>query len=388
MALRVNNNISALSAKGQLNANNRMLGQKLERLASGLRINRAADDAAGLSVREGMRAEISGLKVNVSNAEQASNLLQVAEGSLNEVNAILVRMRELAVQSSSSTVTDQNRESIQAEFSQLTQEIDRIAQATVYNEQTLLTGFGNRVDDATSTSVTASDTSGVTDVRISGADSGTYTFVDDDATDGEVTLGNGTATQTIRLASQLDGSVVATGSEIVANFDRLGVQVTLAGAEVDGATGTYNDGDLDAQTIVVDSSTGGSFQVGPTDGAFNRIEVNVGDMTATGSQLNLGSAGVASISDARTSITTIDLAITEVAAERGNLGAFQNRLSFTIAYTENEIENIQASEASISDADVAAEVTEFTRAQILSQASTAMLAQANVIPQNALALLQ
>ena len=388
MALRVNNNISALSARGQLNANNRTLGQKLERLASGLRINRAADDAAGLSVREGMRAEISGLKVNVSNAEQASNLLQVAEGSLNEVNAILVRMRELAVQSSSSTVTDQNRESIQAEFSQLSQEIDRIAQATVYNDQTLLTGFGNSVNDGTSTTVTASNTSGVTDVRISGAATGTYTFVDTGTNDGEVTLGNGTVTQTISLSTQLDGSVVATGSEIIANFDRLGVQVKLAGAEVEDATGIYNDGDLNAQTIVVDAATGGSFQVGPTDSAFNRIEVNVGDMRASGSQLNLSNAGVASISDARTSITTIDLAITEVASERGNLGAFQNRLSFTIAYTENEIENIQASEAAISDADVAAEVTEFTRAQILSQASTAMLAQANVIPQNALALLQ
>ena len=388
MALRVNNNISALSARGQLNANNRTLGQKLERLASGLRINRAADDAAGLSVREGMRAEISGLKVNVSNAEQASNLLQVAEGSLNEVNAILVRMRELAVQSSSSTVTDQNRESIQAEFSQLSQEIDRIAQATVYNEQTLLTGFGNAVNDGTSTTVIASNTSGVTDVRISGAATGTYTFVDTGTTDGQVTLGNGTVTQTISLSTQLDGSVVATGSEIIANFDRLGVQVKLAGAEVEDATGIYNDGDLDTQTIVVDSATGGSFQVGPTDSAFNRIEVNVGDMRASGSQLNLSTAGVASISDARTAITTIDLAITEVASERGNLGAFQNRLSFAISYTENEIENIQASEAAISDADVAAEVTEFTRAQILSQASTAMLAQANVIPQNALALLQ
>lgn len=388
MPLRVNNNIAAINSKRQLNANNRMLGQKLERLASGLRINRAADDAAGLSIREGMRAEISGLKVNVSNAEQATNLIQVAEGSLNEVNAILVRMRELAVQSSSSTVTDQNRESIQAEFSQLTQEIDRIAQATSYNSQTLLTGFGNTVNDGSSTAVSTSNATGVTDVRISGAESGTYTFVDDDASDGEVTLGNGTATQTIRLATQLDGSDVATGSQVVANFDRLGVQVTLAGASVDGATGTYSDGDLDGTTIQVDSGTGGSFQVGPTDSAFNRIEVNVGDMTATGSNLNLSSAGVASISDARSSITTIDLAITEVAAERGNLGAFQNRLSFTIAYTENEIENIQASEASISDADVAAEVTQFTRAQILSQASTAMLAQANVIPQNALALLQ
>ena len=310
MPLRVNNNIAAINSKRQLNANNRMLGQKLERLASGLRINRAADDAAGLSIREGMRAEISGLKVNVSNAEQATNLIQVAEGSLNEVNAILVRMRELAVQSSSSTVTDQNRESIQAEFSQLTQEIDRIAQATSYNSQTLLTGFGNTVNDGSSTAVSTSNATGVTDVRISGAESGTYTFVDDDASDGEVTLGNGTATQTIRLATQLDGSDVATGSQVVANFDRLGVQVTLAGANVDGATGTYSDGDLDGTTIQVDSGTGGSFQVGPTDSAFNRIEVNVGDMTATGSNLNLSSAGVASISDARSSITTIDLAIT------------------------------------------------------------------------------
>ena len=225
-------------------------------------------------------------------------------------------------------------------------------------------------------------------MRISGAATGTYTFEDTSATDGLVTLGNGTVTQTISLGTQLDGSVVATGSEIIANFDRLGVQVKLAGAEVEDATGIYNDGDLDTQTIVVDSATGGSFQVGPTDSAFNRIEVSVGDMRASGSQLNMSNAGVASISDARTAITTIDLAITEVASERGNLGAFQNRLSFTIAYTENEIENIQASEASISDADVAAEVTEFTRAQILSQASTAMLAQANVIPQNALALLQ
>jgi len=386
MPLRVNNNIAAINSKRQLNANNRMLSNKLERLASGLRVNRAADDAAGLSIREGMRAEISGLKVNVSNAEQATNLLQVAEGSLNEVNAILVRMRELAVQSSSSTVTDQNRESIQAEFSQLTQEIDRIAQATSYNNQTLLTGFGNTVNEGSSTAVSTSNTTGVTDVRISGAEAGEYEFVAAD--DGEVTLGNGSVTQTIRLATQLDGDDVATGTQIVANFDRLGVQVTLAGAGVDGATGSYSDGDLEGTTIQIDSGTGGSFQVGPTDSAFNRIEVNVGDMTATGSKLNLDDISVATLSSSRESITSIDLAINEVAAERGKLGAFQNRLSFTIAYTENEIENVQASEASISDADVAAEVTEFTRAQILSQASTAMLAQANVIPQNALALLQ
>ena len=390
MPLRVNSNISALNAGRHLNTNNRTLGVKLERLASGLRLNRASDDAAGLAVREGFRAEISGLKMNVSNAEQATNLIQVAEGSLNEVSAILVRMRELSVQSSSSTVTDENREAIQAEFTQLTTEIDRIAKATVYNEQSVLTGYGNQVL-VTSTALTASNTSGVTSIKISGASTGTYTFVDTETDDGFVTLGNGTTTQTIRLATMLDGENVATGTQIVANFDRLGIQVTLAGADVTNATGTYSDGDLEGQIITVDVPTGGkggSFQVGPTDAAYNRLEIGIADMSATGDTLNLAPASVATISGARTAITSLDEAITAVSQQRGELGAFQNRLAFTISYTENEIENIQASEASISDADIAMEVTEFSRAQILSQAATAMLAQANVLPQNALALLQ
>ena len=387
MPLRVNNNIAAINSRRQLNINNRDLGMRLERLASGLRVNRAADDAAGLSVREGMRAELAGLRVNVLNSEQATNLIQTAEGSLNETNAILIRMRELATQSANSTLNDSNREAIQAEFTQLTAEIDRIAQATTYNNQTLLTGYGNSIDTA-STTLTASDTSGVTDIKISGAQSGTYTFADATGDD-EITLGNGVVTQTISIGTILDSnSGVATGTQVVANFDRLGVQVTLAGDAVSTATGSYVDGDLDAQTIIINAGTGGSFQVGPRDAAFNRIEVNIEDMRATGNVLNLSPASVATLNDSRSAITFIDLAITEVASQRGDLGAFQNRLNFSIAYTENEIENIQASEASISDADVAAEVTSFTRAQILSQAATAMLSQANVLPQNALSLLQ
>ena len=386
MPLRVNNNIAAINSRRHLNANNRTLGIKLERLASGLRVNKAGDDPAGLSVREGMRAEISGLKVNVNNAEQAANLIQVAEGSLNEVNSILVRMRELAVQSASSTVNDTNRESIQAEFTQLSSEIDRIAQATSYNTDVLLTGYGNTVS-AASTAVTLSDASGVTNIKISGASAGTYTFVDS-ITDSEITLGNGTVTQTIQVGTLLDGGVVATGTQVVANFDRMGVQVTLAGVGVSSATGSYVDGDLTGQTILVEAGTGGSFQVGPTDQSFNRIEINIIDMQAKGGNLNLGNATVATISTSRSAITSLDQAVTVVAQQRGDLGAFQNRLAFAISYTENEIENIQASEASISDADIASEVTDFTRAQILSQAATAMLAQANVLPQNALALLQ
>ena len=386
MPLRVNNNIAAINSRRQLNANNRDLSSRLERLSSGLRINRAADDAAGLSVREGMRAEISGLKMNVLNAEQGSNLLQVAEGSLNEINAMLIRMRELAVQSSSSTVNDSNRESIQAEYTQLIQEIDRIAQSTTYNDQVLLTGFGNTVD-ATSTALTTSNATGVSSIKISGASTGTYTF-GDTAGDSEITLGNGTVTQTIRIATMLDGSDVATGTTTVANFDRLGVQVTLAGANVSNATGNYSDGDLDGTTIVVDSSTGGSFQVGPDDGINNRIEVGIQDMRASGAILNLNTTAVGTLDSSRAAITEIDQAIFKVSNQRGDLGAFMNRLAFTISFTENEIENIQNSEASISDADVAAEVTAFTRAQILSQAATSMLAQANVVPQSALSLLQ
>ena len=388
MPLRINNNIAAINARRNMNANFRDQGLRLERLSSGLRINRAADDAAGLSVREGMRAELSGLRQNVLNAEQGSNLLQVAEGSLNEVSAMLIRMRELSVQSASSTVNDLNRESIQAEFNQIIQEIDRISLSTTYNDQTLLTGFGNSIDTA-STVVTGSATSGVVDVKISGASSGTYTFVDTGSADAEITLGNGVVTQTINVGQILDTTFnVATGTSVVANFDRLGIQVTLAGDAVSNATGSYVDGDLDTQTLIVTNGTGGSFQVGPDDGINNRIEVSIGDMRASGPMLNLNTTSVGTISSSRASISQIDEAINKVSGQRGDLGAVMNRLAFTINYTENSIENIQNSEASISDADIAYEVSRFTRSQVLSQAATAMLAQANVVPQTALSLLQ
>jgi flagellin len=375
-----------MNSRRRLNANNLELGTRLERLSSGLRLNRASDDAAGLSVREGMRAEISGLKMNVLNAEQGSNLVQVAEGSLNEINAILIRMRELSVQSASSTINDQNREALQAEYSQLTSEIDRIALSTTYNDQNLLAGFGNNID-ADSTALTISDTSGVMNVKITGALTGSYLFEDLGA-DGNVTLGNGVVTQTIRVATMLDGNDVATGTSMIANFDRLGIQVTLAGTDVDNATGSYTDGDLDGQTIIINGGTGGSLQVGPDDGVNDRIELSIDDMRASGTLLNLNTTSIATLTSSRASITTIDEAIFKVANQRGDLGAYQNRLAFTISFTENEIENIQNSEASISDADIAAEVTAFTRAQILSQAATSMLAQANVVPQTAISLLQ
>ena len=394
MPLRINTNIPAINVRRILSVNNKDLKTRIERLSSGFRINRAADDAAGLNVSEGMRAEIIGLRQAVRNAEQATNLIQTAEGALNEVNAILIRMRELSVQSASSTVNDDNRGSINAEYVQLINEIDRIGSVTSYNNSTLLAGYGNIVDkDEATSDALASATTGAVAVQISGAAAGTYTFTDDVAN--EITLGNGIATQTIDIGAALDlddvGGVVATGSSIVANFDRLGIQLTLTGQrDVNGSTPLsdgYRDTDLEAKVLVINSGTGGTFQVGPRDGANHRIEINVADMRASSANLNLGSSSVSSLSSAQSAITSLDLAINRVANQRGDLGAFQNRLAFNVRVNETAVENIQASESFIRDADVASEISAFTRAQILVQSGTALLAQANVLPQNALSLL-
>ena len=385
MPLRVNNNIAAINTQRAISRSTNIVNRQLERLSSGLRVNRAADDASGLVISEGMRGELAGLNQNVRNAEQATNLLQVAEGSLQEVNNILVRMRELAVQSSSSTINDSNRESLAAEFNQLFNEVDRIAQATTYNNNTLLTGYGDQVAEG-STALTDTAATGVQTVSLAAAEQGTYTFVDS-AEDNSLTLGNGAITQTLNMGTILDEGAVADGATIVANFDRLGIQVSLAGANAQGAIGNYTDGALDGRDIVVESGTGGIFQVGPSASYVNRIEVGITDLRASGNSLNLDNLSIETLSNSRQALAGLDMAVNTVSNERGKLGAVQNRLSFTIAYSENEIESIQASEASIRDADVAQEVTEFSRSRILMQSSNAMLVQSNLNAVQALSLL-
>ena len=385
MALRINSNVSAMSTAHTMSANNKDLGTRLERLSSGMRINTAADDAAGLSISEGFRAQITGLTMGVRNAEMGSNLVQVAEGSLNEVSSMLIRMRELAVQSSSSTFTDQNREAIEAEVNQLKQEIDRIAESTVYNDKTLLTGFGNTLDATSSSALTDVAQTGVKNISISGVPAGTYTMADN--ADGTISIGNGVVSQTINFNTVLDGNQMATGTTSVLNFDRLGINVTIAGSEVADVGGDYTAGDLDGKTIVVTETAGGSFQVGADDVAEDRIEVNIADMRASGVLLNLNTVSLGTQASARSSIARIDQAIDNTSQARGDLGSIMNRLQHTINFTDNSIENSTNSESALRDTDMAAEVTLFTRSQILSQAATAMLAQANTTPQQALGLL-
>ncbi len=393
----VNHNIMAVNTRRHLGLNSKGLSVRLERLSSGLRINRAADDASGLSVSEMMRAEIGGIKVGTRNAEQGANLIQTAEGALNEVSAILIRMRELAVQGASSTVNDNNRDAINAEFTQLTAEIDRISAATKYNSTSLLQGFGNAISaDITASTALASATTGIVDATLSGAIAGTYTFIDNSSTDNEITLGNGITTQTIDLGTSLDndalGGVVATGSSIVANFDRLGIQLTLSGQRNAGqfnpASDGYRDGDLNGLQLVVEGGNGGTIQVGANASSVDRIELTVPNMSTGTTGLKLSGKSLSTLSGSRDAISTIDLAIDLVSSTRADLGVQQNRLQYTIRNNNVSMENIQASESLIRDADIAEEVTEFTRSQILTQSSTSLLAQANATPQNALTLLQ
>ena len=379
MSLRIYTNVAAMNAYRNLSKSDALLTKSLERLSSGLRINRAADDAAGLGISQRMRAQISGLQMASRNASQAANLVQTAEGAMNEIHNMLTRMRELAVQAASDSVTDTDRAYLDSEFDALRNEIDRIAESTKYNNTALIDGSysGNSVSYASGVT-TATAAKGVQSIILNGANSGTYTITDASGT--SLTMTDGTTTQTVTLTGSGTGGAPSSGNTITVNFSDLGITLTLNSA--------YSDTTLDGTKIVVDSGSGGVFQVGADNSSNNRISFSIGNLKATGSTLGLSSADISTRSNAQSAIDSIDTAIDAVNTQRSSLGAVQNRLNYTIANVNNVAENIQASESTIRDADFALEMSKFTRNQILVQAGVAMLAQANAVPQNVLTLLR
>jgi flagellin len=379
MSLRIFNNIAAVNAQRNLAINDAMLSKSLERLSSGLRVNRAADDAAGLGISQQMRAQISGLNQASRNAGQAINLVQTAEGGMVEIHNMLTRMRELAVQAASDSVSDTERAYLDSEFDQLRSEIDRIADSTKYNGTALINGSytGNSVSYAAAQTTATADL-GVQRIDLTGASAGTFTV--SDAAGTALTLTDGTITQTVTLTGSGTNGAPGDGETVVANFSQLGITLTLNAA--------YDDTDLAGTIIGVDAGAGGSFQVGADNDANNRIAFNIGNLKATGATLNLASSDISTRSASQTAITSLDSAVDSVNSQRATLGSVQNRLGYTIANLNNVSENIQASESTIRDADFALEVSQFTRNQILVQAGTAMLAQANTVTQNVLSLLR
>ena len=285
MAVRIFNNIPSLNAQRILGINNGRLAQSVERISSGIRINRGSDDAAGLAISEGLRSDIRALRQAIRNANDGVSLINVTEGALNEQSGILIRLRELSSQAATGTVGSTERATIQLEFTALRNELDRIAQTTEFNGQKLVEG-------------------------------------------------------------SLGSSVISTSHILI--------------------------------------------QVGLDSTSHSRInlntEVDLGQMTSTG--LSIHQLSVTSADAALTALEQMNTSISMITKGRGKIGAVQNRLIRTISTISIAVENLSAAESAIRDADIAEEVALLTRNQILVQAATAMVGQANLIPQSVLQLLQ
>ncbi len=367
--MRINNNISALNSWRNLSNTDRNMDKSLEKLSSGYRINRAGDDAAGLAISEKMRAQVRGLNQATRNAQDGISLIQTAEGALNETHSILQRMRELAVQASNDTLESGDRDAIKAEIDELNLELDRIANATQFNGKVLLNGsFGVKLD---SNSGLAVGQDGVSNINVSGANAST-TYTITHANDNEVTLSDGTDTQTITALGTFTGTL---------NFDKFGISIDVVNVDFSDATGSQWTGH--GESIITTASAEQNIQIGANTG--QTLGLTIDNMTSTA--LGTDAITLNDSTEAGTAITLIDSAIKAVSDQRSKLGAWQNRLEHTINNLGVSAENLTAAESRIRDVDMALEMAEFTKHNILLQAGTSMLAQANSKPQNVLQLL-
>ena len=371
--MRINHNLSALNAWKNMSVNDTGQNKSLEKLSSGVRIGRAADDAAGLSISEKMRGQISGLNQASRNAQDGISLLQTAEGALQETHSILQRMRELAVQSASDTVTSEDRDEIQKEVDALALEINRVAGTTEFNTQNLLAGkfSGKTIHIGANANQSLSvDIGDMSAKALSVHQNRNFSA----ETGGQLDLG----TDKLKLTG-----TVNTGSGDAKNA----VQVRITGLSADAVKLEW----LDSAGNVLETKDSHTLGVTPEmDIAFQKGTgtLQAGD-TWTVSLVTQGiNVSGASGTNANTAITTINDAINKVSSERSKLGAVQNRLEHTIANLATSAENLTAAESRIRDVDIAVEMMNFTKYQILSQASTAMLAQANSKPQAVLQLLR
>jgi flagellin len=376
MGLRIQNNIASLNTHRQMQISDLALSKSLERLSSGFRINRAADDAAGLSVSMKFRAQIRSLAQASRNANEANALLQVAEGGADQISNILSRMKELATQAASANTTQADRNNISNEVNTLEAEINRIAGSTKYGTLSLIDGsFGSTTVSAYGALAAAFEVNSV-DVSVAAAATTFNVAITTSGGAKIMSINDGTTTQTVSVTF----ATIAEGSTQTLNFSNLGISVVV-NSEYDQNTNLSANGTM--ETGAQGTST---FQVGNENSANHQIAFSLGDMTTGANGLNVD-VNVGTQSGAQTALTTIDNAIASLADRRSTIGVTQNRFGFTIANIATSIENITASESVIRDADLAFETVAFTKNQILLQAGTAMLAQSNLAPRTVLGLL-
>lgn len=374
MSLKIQHNIAAMNAHRNLSINDNNMAKALERLSSGFRINRAADDAAGLAISEQMRADIASMNMGSRNVTEANSLLQIAEGAMSQISDMLVRLKELATQAASANASS-NLSKIDAEADQLYAEINRIANSTEYAGKKLLDGsFGVSVDAASTFTAALGFSS------VSGLKSGVTYTVTSVAGSGaglvDVTISGTISGQGISQTME-DVAIPAAGATSSVKFDGLGLTVSFN----ENLAAALN------HTIIATAATAAEFQVGSKDSANDRIGITLTSVTA--SALQLGAAiDLTTAASAQAFLTTADTAMSNLNNLRGSIGAAQNRLGYAAATLATTIENTSAAESAIRDVDMASEMTTFTKTQILVQAGTAMLAQANSSPNLILSLFQ
>ena len=387
MSISIASNIASLRATNDLSQIDMDSASRRARLASGHAVNSGREGSAQLSISEGMRAEIGGLAQGTRNTENALNLLRTAEGGMNEISSILLRMREVTVQAATGVLNDSNREVLDADFSQLRQQIDQIVESSNYNEQILLGGFGNQVDANSSTALTDAADTGVQRITLSATQAGTYT-ISDSPDDNEITIGNGVTTQTVNLGSRTVDGQVAFGTSQVVNFDRLGVSVTLSGEQVEDAAGAYTDGELDGKTIIIEEGTGGSFQLGKDPLSADLLEYDIPDLSTKGQILDISNLSIGTREGARSTILKMDQTIDRLTGVRADVGAVSNRLTHTLENTADRIERVNASESTVRDTDYAWETSHLAKNEILRQSTAAVFGMSMVSTNMALSLLQ
>jgi flagellin len=378
----INTNTASLNAQRNLSTSGSSLATSLQRLSSGLRINSAKDDAAGLAISERFTSQIRGVNQAARNANDGISLAQTAEGALAEVGNNLQRIRELAVQASNGTNNQTDRDALNAEVTQLKAEIQRVSEQTSFNGTKLLDGSFTAV--AFQVGANAGETISISSIANTqtAAIGGTFTR----------TTGSFNATALTGFATAIAaGGLVLNGTDVgaigaAANAQERAGQLVEAinrvsaqsgvGASYDATTG---DVTLVSNAAVVTTGTTNSATVAGIANAFTGTSA-----TSTG----ITSVNVSSFTDAQLAIGQIDNALTAVNSSRAELGAIQNRFSSVVTNLQTSSENLSASRSRIRDADYAKETAELTRGQILQQAGTAMLAQANQLPQNVLSLLR
>ncbi len=382
----INHNMNALNAHRNMNVNNTNAGKSMEKLSSGLRINRAGDDAAGLAISEKMRGQIRGLEQSSRNASDGISMIQTAEGALNETTNILQRMRELAVQASNDTNTESDREEIQKEIDALTEEVDRIANNTEFNTQKLLNG--NKSGEAGKIEISAKiqEVKGTFEADLGKAIQDNDVITIDGKPITITTAGDAEDIISTALGDKYNVSITRNKLKLEQKKGEDKADMTI---HFDGANKTVTAKAGVTQVDAVMNEGTVNLQVGAN--AKQSMTIEIGDMRAKalGVADNQGEAlSVKTSEDANKAIKAFDEALNAVSSQRANLGAVQNRLEYTISNLDNTAENLTSAESTLRDVDMASEMMEYSKNNILNQAAQAMISQANQQPQNVLQLLR